>query len=259
MDAPRSPRSPRSVALHVEAGPAPGARPSEAGGAMSPRAGATSPRAGAAQAALPDLGFGFRGSTVMVTGAGGQFGRAGCVYFARCGANVVLLDLAPAALAEAQAEVQAAHRAAGLGSASCLALQCDITDAAAVHRAVTEACRAFPAGIDCLWNNAGYQGEMRPIQEYQARDFEKVMSVNVVGAFNVLQAVAQAMIARGRGGSVVNTASVAALRGTPTMCAYVASKAALIGLTTCAAKDLAPYKIRVNAISPAYVVRACGS
>jgi NAD(P)-dependent dehydrogenase (short-subunit alcohol dehydrogenase family) len=256
MDAPRSPRSPRGVALHVEAGPA-GARPSEAAGATSPRAGATSPRAGAAPAALPDLGF--RGRTVMVTGAGGQFGRAGGVYFARCGANVVLLDLAPAALAEAQAEVQAAHRAAGLGSASCLALQCDITDAAAVHRAVTETCRAFPAGIDCLWNNAGYQGEMRPIQEYQARDFEKVMSVNVVGSFNVLQAVAQAMIARGRGGSIVNTASVAALRGTPTMCAYVASKAALIGLTTCAAKDLAPYKIRVNAISPAYVVRACGS
>ncbi len=193
---------------------------------------------------------------MVVTGAGGQFGRAGGVYFARCGANVVLVDLAPAALAEAHAEVQVAHRAAGFGSS--LSLQCDITDAAAVHRAVTEACRAFPAGIDCLWNNAGYQGEMRPVQEYLAKDFQKVMDINVVGSFNVLQAVAQAMIARGRGGSIVNTASVAALRGTPTMCAYVASKAALIGLTTCAAKDLAPHKIRVNAISPAYVTRqAC--
>mmetsp|Transcript_8534 Transcript_8534/g.10795 ORF Transcript_8534/g.10795 Transcript_8534/m.10795 type:complete len:137 (+) Transcript_8534:186-596(+) len=54
-------------------------------------------------------------------------------------------------------------------------------------------------------------------------------------------------------GSILNTSSVAALRGTPTMCAYVSSKAALIGLTMCAAKDFAPYNIRVNAISPALV------
>ena len=57
----------------------------------------------------------------------------------------------------------------------------------------------------------------------------------------------------GVAGSIVNTASVAALRGTPTMCAYVASKAALIGLTMSCAKDLAPYNIRVNAVSPALI------
>ena len=73
------------------------------------------------------------------------------------------------------------------------------------------------------------------------------------GVFNVLKEVSAVMMRAGRGGSIVNTASVAALRGTPTMPAYVASKAAVIGLTMTAAKDLAPHNIRVNAVSPALI------
>jgi NAD(P)-dependent dehydrogenase (short-subunit alcohol dehydrogenase family) len=78
------------------------------------------------------------------------------------------------------------------------------------------------------------------------------MDVNVVGSFNVLQTVGRAMRDAG-GGAIVTTASVAASRGTPTMPAYVASKAALVGLTLTAAKDLAPHNVRVNAISPALI------
>ena len=117
--------------------------------------------------------------------------------------------------------------------------------------------------------NAGYQGQMKPLLEYSSKDMQAVMDINVVGAFNVLQAVAREMAAsnsyssaykgntaasKGKGGlAVVQTGSVAGLRGTPTMGAYVASKAAIHGLTMTAAKDLAPHGIRVNTVSPALI------
>merc|ERR1719223_747855 len=106
--------------------------------------------------------------------------------------------------------------------------------------------------ITHLWNNAGIQGVMKMSEEYPVADFAKVQEINVVGSFRVLQAVANSMKKTG-GGVIVNTASVAALRGSPTMPAYVASKAAIIGLTMSVAKDLAPYNIRVNAVSPALI------
>merc|ERR1719361_1092991 len=84
------------------------------------------------------------------------------------------------------------------------------------------------------------------------KDFQLVQDVNVTGAFRMLKAVAGSMRKTG-GGVIVNTASVAGLRGTPTMPAYVASKAAMMGLTMSVAKDLAPHNIRVNAISPALI------
>lgn len=82
---------------------------------------------------------------------------------------------------------------------------------------------------------------------------EQVLEVNVLGAFTVLQAVAAEMRRTGGGGAIVNTASVAALRGTPTMVAYVSSKAAILGMTLTTSKDLAPDGIRVNAVSPALI------
>merc|ERR1719150_1470747 len=83
-------------------------------------------------------------------------------------------------------------------------------------------------------------------------DFQRVQDINVVGSFRVMHFVSRSMKKTG-GGTIVNTASVAALRGTPAMPAYVASKAAVVGLTMSVAKDLAPYNIRVNAISPALI------
>jgi NAD(P)-dependent dehydrogenase (short-subunit alcohol dehydrogenase family) len=95
---------------------------------------------------------------------------------------------------------------------------------------------------------------MTPTADYPLSDFKFVLDVNVVGAFTVLQAVAKSMRDSGGGDfAIVNTSSVAALRGTPTMVAYVTSKAAVLGMTMAAAKDLAPYKIRVNAVSPALI------
>jgi NAD(P)-dependent dehydrogenase (short-subunit alcohol dehydrogenase family) len=104
-----------------------------------------------------------------------------------------------------------------------------------------------------LFNNAGYQGAFAPTHVYPLDDARKVIEVNVIGVLNVLTIVAAAMTAAGRGGAIVNTASMAGVGGAPNMPAYSASKAAVIGMTKTAAKDLAPAGIRVNAVSPAFI------
>lgn len=187
----------------------------------------------------------FAGAVVVVTGAGGNFGRAGAAYFKKEGAQVVLLDAVEKPLRETEKELSA------VAGPKCVAKVCDITSDAAVAEAVAFAEQSF-GKITHLWNNAGYQGAMKMTHEYPIDDFKLVQDVNVTGNFRVLQAVARSMMKSG-GGVIVNTASVAGLRGSPTMPAYVASKAAIIGLTMSVAKDLAPYNIRVNAISPALI------
>ena len=106
--------------------------------------------------------------------------------------------------------------------------------------------------IDYFFNNAGYQGVFAKTDEYPDDDFQKVIDVNVVGVFHVLKAAAVHLRDAG-GGAIVNMASYAGVVGPPNMIAYAASKFAVIGITQTAAKDLAPYSIRVNALSPALI------
>jgi len=133
---------------------------------------------------------------------------------------------------------------------------CDVTNADSVEKAV----QSIDSTIDMLWNNAGYQGQIKPTLDYDPADFARVMNINVTGMFIVLQCVAKRMASQKKeeGGashpfSIVNTASVAALRGTPAMVAYSSSKAAILAMTVSTAKDLAPHGIRCNAVSPALI------
>lgn len=188
--------------------------------------------------------YDFRGRTVLITGGGGDIGLATAVRLARDGASLVLLDLDVARLAHARSAL-----------AQCdgrvLTITCDVTDRASVAAAVAQAGQEL-GRIHYVFNNAGYQGEFAPTQNYPEDDFRKVLEVNVLGAYNVLAVVAAHMKLSG-GGSVVNTASHAGVDGPPNMLAYGASKAAVIAMTQTAAKDLAPHNIRVNAISPALI------
>jgi NAD(P)-dependent dehydrogenase (short-subunit alcohol dehydrogenase family) len=203
----------------------------------------------------------FHGKTIVITGAGGSFGREGCLYFAQRGAKIAALDKNKAALDETAAYIQDKVPGAQVFHADC-----DVTNATEVQSIVADIVAQF-GSIELLWNNAGYQGHITPTLDYDPADFALVMSINVTGVFIVLQAVAKQMAAQGPPPtptdgssqssnatySIVNTASVAGLRGTPAMVAYASSKAAVLALTVSTSKDLAPFAIRVNAVSPALI------
>lgn len=192
----------------------------------------------------------FSGKTIIITGAGGNFGREGCIYFGKLGANIAAFDLNAATLEETAQMVKQSSP-----DAKVLCLTCNVTDPASVQEAVDAVAQEY-GSVDLLWNNAGYQGQIKPTLEYDASDFATVMNINVTGMFIVLQAVAKKMESQGKKEttySIVNTSSVAGLRGTPAMVAYASSKAAVLAMTVSTSKDLAPYGIRVNAISPALI------
>lgn len=188
--------------------------------------------------------YAFHGITVMITGGAGDIGRATARRFARDGARVALLDVAEEGLREARDDLTRA-------GADILAVHCDVTDRRRVQEAFDTVVDHF-GRVHVVFNNAGYQGVFSPADAYPADDFERVMGVNVLGMYHVLS-VAAAHMRRSGGGAIVNTASHAGVRGPPNMLAYGASKFAVVGMTQTAAKDLAPYGIRVNAISPALI------
>jgi NAD(P)-dependent dehydrogenase (short-subunit alcohol dehydrogenase family) len=196
-------------------------------------------------------GTSFTGKVIVITGAGGQFGRVGCIHFARKGARVAGLDNSKEGLKET---FTALEQALGDGNFDFKPYVCDVTDPKQIEGVIDSIDFRFKR-IDLLWNNAGYQGKIKPMLEYDPEDFKAVMDINVSGMFIVMQAIAKKMIIQGndQGCAIVNTASVAALRGTPAMIAYASSKAAVLTMTITAAKELAQYGIRVNAISPALI------
>mmetsp|Transcript_9833 Transcript_9833/g.27287 ORF Transcript_9833/g.27287 Transcript_9833/m.27287 type:complete len:330 (-) Transcript_9833:188-1177(-) len=198
---------------------------------------------------------GFQNKVIVITGAGGQFGRAGCIYFARRGARIAGLDRDRDTLKET---FMAMEKELGNGAFDYKPYVCDVTDAKQVDGVIGSVFLRFKR-IDLLWNNAGYQGKIKPMLNYDPEDFKLVMEINVAGLFIVMQAVGKRMKEQGddehsKGEcAIVNTAAAAGQRGTPAMIAYSASKAAVLSMTTVAAKELAQYGIRVNCISPALI------
>jgi len=185
------------------------------------------------------------GHLAFVTGAGGDIGAAVARVLAARGAALVLGDL------RAAADALEATRADCLGLADVPVdiVTFDVTD----DSAVAEAIGAGAAVPDLLVNNAGYQGAFANVLDVSAADAAAVFSVNVAGALSVLQAFARRLASERRPGAIVNTASMAGVAGAPNMTPYSMSKAAVIGMTKAAAKDLAPHGIRVNAVSPAFI------
>jgi 2-dehydro-3-deoxy-L-rhamnonate dehydrogenase (NAD+) len=186
----------------------------------------------------------FKGKTILITGGAGDIGKATAQRFAANGAGVILLDLNDTKMAEVAQELKGYN-------APVATFRCDVTLFQDVAKAFSSAIEQF-GRIDYVFNNAGYQGVFAKTDDYPEDDFQKVIDINVVGVFNVLKAAAQHLRDSG-GGAIVNMASHAGVVGPPNMLAYAASKFAVIGMTQTAAKDLAPHKIRVNALSPSLI------
>ncbi len=179
---------------------------------------------------------------VIITGGAGGIGRTAGKRFVEEGAYVLLVDLNEAALKEAVAEI---------GSNAASYFVADVTSAADNDAMVACAEERY-GGVDGLLANAGIEGDVVSIADYDEARFDQVMAINVKGPFLGLKSVTPAMKKRG-GGSVVITSSVAGLMGTPNLSAYTTSKHAVIGLMRSAAKELAPLNIRVNTVNPSPV------
>jgi NAD(P)-dependent dehydrogenase (short-subunit alcohol dehydrogenase family) len=189
----------------------------------------------------------FQDKVVVVTGAAGGIGRAAARRFASEGAQLVLVDVSAAGLEESRRAVEEAGGQA-------LAVQADVTRSDDVRRYADAAVERF-GGIDVFFNNAGILGAVKPLVDYPEDIFDRVIAVNVKSVWLGLKIVGPRIAARG-GGAIVNTASTAALRGTPNLVAYTASKHAVLGLTRTASLELIRHGVRVNAVCPAPIETA---
>lgn len=178
----------------------------------------------------------FAGKTVIVTGAASGIGRATASRVAREGGRVVAVDVSADRLAEF---------ASSLTDAEVITVAGDITQQESIDAIVAAAGER----IDALANVAGINDDFSPLHETTDAMWDRVMGVNVTGAFKLTRAVLPAMMAAGAG-SVVNIASEAGLRGSASGNAYTTSKHAVIGLTRSAAFMYGPHGIRVNAVAP---------
>ena len=178
----------------------------------------------------------------VITGGAGGIGRAAGKLFVEEGADVLLVDLDEEALAAAVQEI---------GSNRISYFVADVTSQADNQAMIATAAERY-GGVDVLLANAGSEGDVAPLVQYDEARFDQVIGVNVKGVFLGIKSAVPPMMERG-GGSIVITSSVAGVKGSAGIGPYCASKHAVIGLMKSAAQEYAGANIRVNSVNPSPV------
>jgi L-iditol 2-dehydrogenase len=177
----------------------------------------------------------------LITGGARGIGLGFAEAFVAEGAKVIIADI----------NIDRALEAAAAIGPDATAIRLDVTDLASIDAAVADVDQRF-GGIDILVNNAAIF-DMAPIQGITESSYDRVFDVNLKGPLFMMKAVSNVMIARGRGGKIINMASQAGRRGEALVTLYCASKAAIISATQSAALALVKHGINVNAIAPGVV------
>jgi len=186
--------------------------------------------------------FQLNGKCAVVTGAGRGLGQAAAVGLAEAGADVALVDVIPTA--ESAQKIRALGRRA-------VEIPVNLLERSSVQTIVDTTVREL-GGIDILLNNAGII-RRAPLLEFTEKDWDDVIQINESAVFFLSQGVARQMVKQGRGGKIVNVASMLSFQGGIRVPSYTASKSAVMGLTRLMGNELAPERINVNAIAPGYM------
>lgn len=180
------------------------------------------------------------GKTALVTGGDSGIGRAVAIAFAREGADVAIVYL------DEKEDAEETRRLVEREGRRCLTIAGDVGDPKLCRQAVAATVRRL-GGLDVLVNNAAEQHPQDSIEDVSPRQLERTFRTNVFAMFHL---VAAALPHLGEGSTIVNTTSVTAYRGSPTLLDYSATKGAIVAFTRSLSANLAPRKIRVNAVAP---------
>ncbi|MVA56392.1 L-iditol 2-dehydrogenase [Agrobacterium vitis] len=181
------------------------------------------------------------GKSALITGSARGIGRAFAEAYVREGATVAIADI----------NLERASETAKAIGEKAYAVHLDVTNQASIDSAI-KAVEDKTGGLDILINNAALF-DLAPIVDITRESYDRLFSINVAGSLFTLQAAAKSMIARGKGGKIINMASQAGRRGEALVAVYCATKAAIISLTQSAGLDLIKHGINVNAIAPGVV------
>ena len=188
--------------------------------------------------------FDLSGMTALVTGASGGLGSSIAKALSAQGARLALSGSNPEKLDNFLGELGGAH----------VALPCNLSDGAAVDQLVPSAVEALGGKLDILVNNAGITRD-NLLMRMKDEEFEEVIRINLEAAFRLMRAAAKPMM-KARFGRIISITSVVGVTGNPGQANYVASKAALIGLTKSVAQELASRSVTANCIAPGFMTSA---